>query len=230
MKRALIIEDDQGIAELERDYLEANGFSVQICGDGVQGVNTALTEPVDIIILDIMLPGEDGFQVCRHIRQEKDIPILMVSARQEDIDKIRGLGLGADDYIVKPFSPNELVARVKAHLARYEQLTAREDQPHAVLRFGDLVIDEGAHRVFVRDTEVVLPNKEFELLLFLAKNPGIVFRKETLFDRVWGEAAIGETATVSVHINRIREKIEEDTSRPQYIETVWGAGYRFHSK
>lgn len=229
MKRALIIEDDQGIAELERDYLEANGFSVQICGDGIQGVKAALTEPVDIVILDIMLPGEDGFQVCRHIRQEKDIPILMVSARQEDIDKIRGLGLGADDYIVKPFSPNELVARVKAHLARYEQLTAREDRTHAVLRFGDLVIDEGAHRVFVRDREVVLPNKEFELLLFLAKNPGIVFRKETLFDRVWGEAAIGETATVSVHINRIREKIEDDTSRPKYIETVWGAGYRFHS-
>lgn len=229
MKRVLIIEDDQGIAELERDYLEANGFTATLCGDGLAGEKLALTEPFDIIVLDIMLPGEDGFQVCRHIRQEKNIPILLVSARQEDIDKIRGLGLGADDYIVKPFSPNELVARVKAHLTRYEQLTARVETKHAVLRFGELVIDEGAHRVFVHDNEVVLPNKEFELLLFLAKNPGIVFSKETLFDRVWGEAAIGETATVSVHINRIREKIEDDTSRPQYIETVWGAGYRFHS-
>lgn len=229
MKRVLIIEDDQGIAELERDYLEANGFTATLCGNGLEGEKLALAEPVDIIVLDIMLPGEDGFQVCRNIRQHKNIPILLVSARQEDIDKIRGLGLGADDYIVKPFSPNELVARVKAHLSRYEQLTAKETATQ-ILRFGDLAIDEASHRVFVHDQEVLLPNKEFELLLFLAKNPGIVFSKDTLFDRVWGADAFGETATVAVHVNRIREKIEDDTSRPRYIETVWGAGYRFHSK
>ncbi len=229
MKRVLIIEDDQDIAELERDYLEANGFTATLCGNGLEGEKLALAEPVDIIVLDIMLPGEDGFQVCRNIRQHKNIPILLVSARQEDIDKIRGLGLGADDYIVKPFSPNELVARVKAHLSRYEQLTAKETATQ-ILRFGDLAIDEASHRVFVHDQEVLLPNKEFELLLFLAKNPGIVFSKDTLFDRVWGADAFGETATVAVHVNRIREKIEDDTSRPRYIETVWGAGYRFHSK
>lgn len=222
MKRVLIIEDDQDIAELERDYLEANGFTATLCGNGLEGEKLALAEPVDIIVLDIMLPGEDGFQVCRNIRQHKNIPILLVSARQEDIDKIRGLGLGADDYIVKPFSPNELVARVKAHLSRYEQLTAKETATQ-ILRFGDLAIDEASHRVFVHDQEVLLPNKEFELLLFLAKNPGIVFSKDTLFDRVWGADAFGETATVAVHVNRIREKIEDDTSRPRYIETVWGA-------
>ena len=228
MKRILIIEDDQGIAELERDYLEANGFSTDIAADGKTGEAKALGEAFDLILLDIMLPGRDGFQICRTIRETKDIPILIVSARQEDIDKIRGLGLGADDYIVKPFSPNELVARVKGHLARYEQLTSREVYRH-VLRYGDLEIDESGHRVFVKGKEVSLPNKEFELLLFFAKNPDIVFSKETLFDRVWGSEALGETATVSVHVNRIREKIEEDTANPRYIETVWGAGYRFRS-
>ena len=226
MKRILIIEDDQGIAELERDYLEANGFSADIAVDGKTGEKKALEDAYDLILLDIMLPGRDGFQICRTIRETKDIPILMVSARQEDIDKIRGLGLGADDYIVKPFSPNELVARVKGHLARYEQLTSREVY-RDVLHYGDLEIDESGHRVFVKGKEVTLPNKEFELLLFFAKNPGIVFSKETLFDRVWGSEALGETATVSVHVNRIREKIEEDTANPRYIETVWGAGYRF---
>lgn len=226
MKRILIIEDDQGIAELERDYLEANGFSADIAVDGKTGEKKALEDAYDLILLDIMLPGRDGFQICRTIRETKDIPILMVSARQEDIDKIRGLGLGADDYIVKPFSPNELVARVKGHLARYEQLTSREVY-RDVLHYGDLEIDESGHRVFVKEKAVTLPNKEFELLLFFAKNPGIVFNKETLFDRVWGSEALGETATVSVHVNRIREKIEEDTANPRYIETVWGAGYRF---
>ena len=226
MKRILIIEDDQGIAELERDYLEANGFSADIAVDGKTGEKKALEDAYDLILLDIMLPGRDGFQICRTIRETKDIPILMVSARQEDIDKIRGLGLGADDYIVKPFSPNELVARVKGNLERYEQLTYREVH-REVLHYGDLEIDESVHRVFVKGKEVTLPNKEFELLLFFAKNPGIVFSKETLFDRVWGSEALGETATVSVHVNRIREKIEEDTANPRYIETVWGAGYRF---
>lgn len=226
MKRILIIEDNLEIAELERDFLEASAIESVIETDGTKGLERALQENFDLILLDIMLPGRDGFQICRTIRETKDIPILMVSARQEDIDKIRGLGLGADDYIVKPFSPNELVARVKGHLARYEQLTSREVH-RDVLHYGDLEIDESGHRVFVKGKEVTLPNKEFELLLFFAKNPGIVFSKETLFDRVWGSEALGETATVSVHVNRIREKIEEDTANPRYIETVWGAGYRF---
>lgn len=222
MKRILIIEDNIEIAKLERDFLEASAIET----DGTKGLERALQEDFDLILLDIMLPGIDGFHICRRIREEKEVPILMVSAKREDMDKIRGLGLGADDYIVKPFSPNELVARVKGHLARYEQLTSRETHRN-VLRYGDLEIDESGHRVFVKGKEVALPNKEFELLLFFAKNPGIVFSKETLFDRVWGGEALGETATVSVHVNRVREKIEENTAKPRYIETVWGAGYRF---
>lgn len=226
MQKILIIEDDMDIAELERDYLEANGFSVEIVGDGALGEKRALEADVDLILLDIMLPGMDGFQVCRKMREARNIPILLVSARQEDVDKIRGLGLGADDYIVKPFSPSELVARVKAHLQRYQQLTGKKDGPH-VLQRGALTIDRDGHRVFLDGREVPMPNKEFALLLFLAENPGVVFSKETLFERIWGETSLGDTATVSVHINRIREKIEPSTTRPIYIETVWGVGYRF---
>jgi len=226
MQKILIIEDDMDIAELERDYLEANGFSVEIVGDGALGEKRALEADVDLILLDIMLPGMDGFQVCRKVREARNIPILLVSARQEDVDKIRGLGLGADDYIVKPFSPSELVARVKAHLQRYLQLTGKKDGPHVFQR-GALTIDRDGHRVFLDGREVPMPNKEFALLLFLAENPGVVFSKETLFERIWGETSLGDTATVSVHINRIREKIEPSTTRPTYIETVWGVGYRF---
>ncbi len=226
MQKILIIEDDMDIAELERDYLEANGFSVEIVGDGSLGEKRALEADVDLILLDIMLPGMDGFQVCRKVREARNIPILLVSARQEDVDKIRGLGLGADDYIVKPFSPSELVARVKAHLQRYLQLTGKKDAPHVFQR-GALTIDRDGHRVFLDGREVPMPNKEFALLLFLAENPGVVFSKETLFERIWGETSLGDTATVSVHINRIREKIEPSTTRPTYIETVWGVGYRF---
>lgn len=226
MKKILIVEDDREIAELERDYLEANGFSVEIVGDGSLGEKRALEADVDLILLDIMLPGMDGFQVCRKVREARNIPILLVSARQEDVDKIRGLGLGADDYIVKPFSPSELVARVKAHLQRYLQLTGKKDAPHVFQR-GALTIDRDGHRIFLDGREVPMPNKEFALLLFLAENPGVVFSKETLFERIWGETSLGDTATVSVHINRIREKIEPSTTRPTYIETVWGVGYRF---
>ena len=226
MQKILIIEDDMDIAELERDYLEANGFSVEIVGDGSLGEKRALEADVDLILLDIMLPGMDGFQVCRKVREARNIPILLVSARQEDVDKIRGLGLGADDYIVKPFSPSELVARVIAHLQRYLQLTGKKDAPHVFQR-GALTIDRDGHRVFLDGREVPMPNKEFALLLFLAENPGVVFSKETLFERIWGETSLGDTATVSVHINRIREKIEPSTTRPTYIETVWGVGYRF---
>ena len=226
MQKILIVEDDQDIAELERDYLEANGYEVEIAGDGKEGVRKALEADVDLVLLDIMLPGLDGFQVCRQIREKRNIPILLVSARQEDVDKIRGLGLGADDYIVKPFSPGELVARVKAHLQRYQQLTGQHTG-NPLLQWGDLSIDREGHRVYLKGEEVPMPNKEFSLLLFLAENPGVVFSKETLFERIWGEDSLGDTATVSVHVNRIREKIESSSTKPEYIEPVWGVGYRF---
>lgn len=229
MKRILIIEDNTEITELERDYLEANGFAADIAADGNTGLDKALHTDCDLVLLDIMLPGKDGFQVCREIRAAKDVPILMVSAKREDIDKIRGLGLGADDYISKPFSPSELVARVKAHLSRYDRLTHKNiaAAESDTLRYGDLAIALSKHRVFVGEKEIPLTNKEFSLLVFLARHPGIVFSREQLFDRVWGLDAVGDTATVMVHINRIREKIEPDPATPMYIETVWGVGYRF---
>ena len=223
MKRILIIEDNIEIAKLERDFLEASAIET----DGTKGLERALQEDFDLILLDIMLPGIDGFHICRRIREEKEVPILMVSAKREDMDKIRGLGLGADDYIIKPFSPTELVARVKAHITRYERLTGKAQQKAAdgeVLRSGDLEIYVDKHRFYVKGQEISLTNREFELLVFLAKHPGLVF---SLFERVWGLDAEGDTATVMVHINRIREKIEPDPAKPIYIETVWGAGYRF---
>lgn len=230
MKRILVIEDDKSIAELERDYLEISSFAVEIKSDGESGLAAALTEDFDLVLLDLMLPKIDGFEVCRQIRAQKDVPILMVTARKEDIDKIRGLGIGADDYIVKPFSPAELVARVNSHLTRYDRLTKKEENGESrstELSIRNLRILPEAWRVYVGDKEVKLTNKEFELLLFLATHPNIVFTKDKLFDRIWGMDSLGDAATVTVHINRIREKIEEDSGNPQYIETVWGAGYRF---
>ena len=224
MKKVLIVEDDAAIAELERDYLEANDFAVDLAADGMTGLTSALNNSYDLILLDIMLPKMDGFQVCREIRKHKEIPILMVSAKREDVDKIRGLGLGADDYVIKPFSPSELVARVKAHINRYERLsgkTAKEE-----LLVGLLRIELPTHRVFLSDKEITLTNKEFEVLVFLAENVGIVFSKESIFERVWGLEAAGDTATVMVHVNRLREKIEPNPAKPVYIETVWGVGYR----
>lgn len=230
MKRILIIEDNIEIAELERDFLEASDMESVIETDGSKGLALALREDFDLILLDIMLPGTDGFHICRRIREEKEVPILMVSAKREDMDKIRGLGLGADDYILKPFSPTELVARVKAHINRYERLThvnPKEDKNGEVLRTGDLEIYIDKRRVYMKGKEINLTHKEFELLVFLARHPGIVFSRDRLFERVWGLDAEGDTATVMVHINRIREKIEPDPAKPMYIETVWGAGYRF---
>ena len=231
MKKILIVEDDQGIAELERDYLEAGGFISELAADGSLGLQKALTEDYALILLDIMLPGVDGFKICREIRQKKDTPILMVSARREDVDKIRGLGLGADDYVIKPFSPGELVARVKAHISRYERLKGKPvEESQKVLHAGELEIQLEAHRVFMAGRELTLTNREFELLAFMAAHPGRVFSKESLFEQVWGWDALGDTATVMVHVNRIREKIEPDLNHPIYIETVWGAGYRFRDK
>jgi len=230
MRKILIIEDDNLIAELERDYLEINGFETEIAMTGDKGLELALNGKFDLILLDLMIPIKDGFQLCREIRNSKEIPILMVTAKKESIDKIRGLGLGADDYIVKPFDPSELVARVNAHLSRYDRLTSVEKKDQielGTITFGRLKILTKAWRVYVDDKEVKFANKEFELLLFLATNPNIVFSKTTLLDRIWGLDSFVDVATVTVHINRIREKIEEDSSNPKFIETVWGAGYRF---
>ncbi|WP_027416617.1 response regulator transcription factor [Aneurinibacillus terranovensis] len=223
----LIIEDERSIAELERDYFEINGFMVEIEQNGTKGMKRALAEEYDLIILDLMLPGIDGFEICKQIRNKKDIPVLMVSAKKEEFDKIKGLGFGADDYITKPFSPSELVARVKAHLSRYERLMGKREQQNEEIKIRGISIDKSARRVYVNNKEVILTTKEFELLTLLASNPNRVFSKEELFERIWGIDSIGDISTVSVHIRKTREKIELDPSNPQYIETIWGAGYRF---
>ena len=227
MSRILIVEDEISIAELEKDYLELSDYEVDIASDGETGESMALKRDYVLCILDVMLPGKDGFEICKAIRKEKNIPIIMVSAKRDDIDKIRGLGLGADDYITKPFSPSELVARVKAHLARYDRLVASTVPQNDVLEIRGLKIDKTARRVFVNNEEKVFTTKEFDLLLFLASNPNKVFSKDELFRNIWDMESIGDIATVTVHIKKIREKIEYDTSKPQYIETIWGVGYRF---
>ncbi|MGG1676793.1 response regulator transcription factor [Neobacillus sp. NRS-1170] len=226
MSEILIIEDERSIAELERDYLEIEGFKVEIATDGKMGLEAALNQNYRLILLDLMLPNINGLEICKQIRKEKDIPILMVTAKDEDIDKVRGLGLGADDYIVKPFSPSELVARVKAHLARYERLI-RKSVPLDEIQIRGLQINKSSRQVFINEKEVILTAKEFDLLTFLALHPNQVFTKEHLFERIWGLESMGDTATVTVHVRKIREKIENNPSNLQYIETVWGAGYRF---
>ena len=226
MAKILIVEDDAAIAAIERDYLSVSGFEVEIAEDGNSGLRKGSTGAYDLILLDLMLPEMDGFEVCRRLREKTDIPILMVTARREDIDKIRGLGLGADDYIEKPFSPGVLVARVKANLNQYKRLTGREKEPSEI-SLGGVRINTGTHRVFVDGKEIELKNKEYKLLLFLMLNVDLVFDRETLYEKVWGLDALGDNATVAVHINSLREKIEKDPAKPRYIETVWGAGYRF---
>ncbi|MFC9597021.1 response regulator transcription factor [Peribacillus butanolivorans] len=227
MKKILLIEDDVSIAELQRDYLEINDFSVNIQHTGDAGLQQALQENNDLIILDIMLPGVNGFEICKQIRAVKDIPILLVSAKNEDIDKIRGLGLGADDYITKPFSPNELVARVKAHLARYERLAGSQAKTNTVFVHG-ISIDKSARKVHVNGEEIPFTTKEFDLLLFLAMHPNQVLSKEQLYERIWGMESVADVSTVTVHIRKLREKIERDPAHPKFLETVWGAGYRFN--
>ena len=226
-KRILIIEDEVSIAELEKDYLELSGFEVEIQNDGEEGLEKALQEEYDLFILDLMLPGIDGFEICRKIREKKNTPIIMVSAKKEDIDKIRGLGLGADDYITKPFSPSEMVARVKAHLARYDRLIGSGMPVNETVEIRGLKIDKTARRVWVNGEEKNFTTQEFDLLAFLAQNPNHVFTKEELFSKIWDMESIGDIATVTVHIKKIREKIEFNTTKPQYIETIWGVGYRF---
>ncbi len=228
MSRILIVEDEEAIAELEKDYLELSDYVVDVCTDGTEGLRKAMDEDYDLYILDVMLPGMDGFEICRQIRTEKDAPILMVSARKEDIDKVKGLGLGADDYITKPFSPSELVARVKAHLSRYERLVnvANATADDEIIRIRGLKIDKTSHQVWVDGEEKNLTTREYELLSFMAENPNQVFSKEQLFQKIWDMDSVGDIATVTVHIKKIREKIEMNKDKPQYIETVWGVGYR----
>ncbi len=227
MSRVLIVEDEEAIADIEKDYLELSGFEVVIRSDGTSGLEAALKEDVDIIILDIMLPGVDGYEICKKVREKKNVPIIMVSAKKEDIDKIRGLGTGADDYMTKPFSPSELVARVKAHLARYERLITSTKPDNMVVELRGIRIDKTARRVFINGEEKAFTTKEFDLLTFLAEHPNHVYTKDELFKEIWGMDSVGDIATVTVHIKKIREKIEYDTSKPQYIETIWGVGYRF---
>ena len=227
MSRILIVEDEVAIADLENDYLELSGFEVEIENDGKSGLERALNEDFDLFILDLMLPEVDGFEICRQIREKKNTPILMVSAKKDDIDKIRGLGLGADDYVTKPFSPSELVARVKAHLARYERLIGSNVPENDIVEIRGIRIDKTARRVWVNGEEKQFTTKEFDLLTFLAEHPNHVFTKEELFREIWDMESIGDIATVTVHIKKIREKIELNTAKPQYIETIWGVGYRF---
>lgn len=227
MSKILIVEDEEAIADLERDYLEINNYEVEIANEGETGLQRALNEEFDLLILDLMLPGVDGYEICKKVREVKNIPIIMVSAKKDDIDKIRGLGLGADDYMTKPFSPSELVARVKAHLTRYERLINSNQKTNDMVEIRGLKIDKTARRVYINGEEKIFTTKEFDLLTFLAENPNHVFTKEELFREIWDMESIGDIATVTVHIKKIREKIEIDTSKPQYIETIWGVGYRF---
>ena len=227
MSKILIIEDEVAIADLEKDYLELSGFEVAMEHAGDSGLARALAEDFDLIVLDLMLPGMDGFEVCRQIREKKDIPVIMVSAKKDDIDKIHGLGLGADDYMTKPFSPSELVARVKAHMSRYNRLVNTNQKINDVIEIRGIRIDKTARRVYIDGEEKNFTTKEFDLLTFLAENPNHVFTKEELFREIWDMDSVGDIATVTVHIKKIREKIEGGSSKPQYIETIWGVGYRF---
>ena len=233
MKKILIIEDELQIAELEKDYLELSDFDVTIVTDGIEGEKEAMSGKYDLLILDLMLPERDGFEICRKFREHFQQPVIMISAKKDEIDKIRGFRLKVDDYITKPFSPSEFVARVKAHLDRYDTLvnqTVEKSIENDIIETGELRIDRTSRRVFIRNEEKNFTTKEFDLLYFLAKNPDHVFSKEELFQKIWGFTSVGDIATVTVHIKKIREKVEEDTSNPEYIETIWGVGYRFKAQ
>lgn len=227
MSKILIVEDEESIADLEKDYLELSGFEVEVANDGETGLRRGLAVEFDLIILDLMLPGVDGFEICRQIRGQKNTLIIMVSAKKDDIDKIRGLGLGADDYMTKPFSPSELVARVKAHMERYNRLVGSSVVKNDIIEIRGIKIDKTARRIWVNGEEKTFTTKEFDLLTFLAENPNRVFTKAELFRQIWDMESVGDIATVTVHIKKIREKIEFNTAKPQYIETIWGVGYRF---
>ena len=225
MPKILIIEDDPDISAIERDYLVLSGYEVDIRSDGAAGLAAALSEDYDLLLLDLMLPGTDGFTICRAVREKKDIPILMVMALGKDVDKIRGLGFGADDYIEKPFSPSVLVARVKAHLAQYQRLKPRPAEKPRLLTVGPLTADPEQRLIRKNGRELALKNKEYELPLFLMRHPGQVFSREDLYELIWGLESMGDNVTVAVHVNRLREKIEDDPAHPELLRTVWGVGY-----
>lgn len=225
MKRILIIEDDKSISELQKDYLEMSGYEVVCAFDGNSGFECIKNEDFDLIILDLMLPKRDGFDILREISNTKQIPVLIVSAKSDEIFKIKGLNLGADDYITKPFGMGELVARVNSHIKTYERF--KHSPKKKMLTVGALSINKQDRRVYIDDDEVFLTHKEFDLLLFLVENPNRVFSKEELFERVWGYDSLSDASTITVHIARIREKIEANPEGRTFIETVWGAGYRF---
>lgn len=227
MAKILIIEDDLDIANLEKDYLEINNYEVSIVSDGLQGLQEAQTNRYDLIIIDVMLPTLNGFEICKIIRENLNIPLIILSARSDDIDKVRGLGLGADDYMTKPFSPSELVARVRNQLARYKRLLGHPKNDK-IIEINGIRINQEARRVWVNNKEVNFTTTEFDLLLFFALHPNIVHSKSILFDRIWGVDDYGDIATVAVHVQKIRKKIEKDSSNPKIIETIWGAGYRFN--
>lgn len=228
MKRVLIIEDDLDIAELERDYLQLNGYQAEIVQDGAAGLRKALSGRYDIVVVDLMLPQKHGFEIVREIRERQEIPVIIVSAKNEDIDKIRGLEIGADDYLTKPFSPAEFVARIKSHLKRYERLKGDALVYETILHKG-LEINTASRQVFVKGKEVQLTTKEYEILVFLASHPNIVFTRDRMLSAIWGNEYFGDTATIAVHIQKIRKKIESNPAEPVYIETIWGTGYRFNS-
>lgn len=226
--RVLLIEDDVSIAELQKDYLDIHQIEAEIARDGLEGVHRALNEPFDLIVIDIMLPSLDGFEICRRIRAKKNIPIMIVSAKREDIDKIRGLGLGADDYMTKPFSPSELVARVQAHIKRYHTLTGI-GQAADTLETNGIVVDKGARKVFILGEEIFFPTKELDLLIFFMEHPNRVWTKEQLFRQVWDMDDLdGDVFTVVVHVGRIRDKLKKGKLSELPIETIWGSGYRFN--
>ena len=229
MKRILIIEDDMDIAELERDYLQLNGYQAEIVQDGAQGLKLAVTGAYDVVVVDLMLPHKNGYEIIKEIRKTHEIPVVVVSAKSEDIDKIRGLDYGADDYLTKPFSPAELTARIKAHIKRYERLKGHSAASE-IIQYKGLEINTASHQVFVNGKEVQLTAKEYELLVYLAANPNIVFSKDRIFEALWGDEYCGDMATVAVHIQKIRKKIEKDPANPEYIETLWGSGYRFNPR
>lgn len=225
-KRILIVEDDDDIASIEKDYLEVSGYEVHVEEDGARGLSEALTGIYDLFLLDVMLPNMDGFEICRKLRDKTDKPIMLVTAKREDIDKIRGLGYGADDYIAKPFSPGVLVAKVKAQLAQYDRLKGTKRETKRIT-LGDIMLEPDTRRVWVDGKEKELPNKEFQLLEFLMEHPDVVFSRESLYTRIWGFDSLGNTSTVPVHINRLRETVEKDPANPRHIITIWGVGYKF---
>lgn len=227
MKRILIVEDDLDIAQVEKDYLELSGFEVVVENTGTEGLKRATTEEYDLVILDLMLPGVDGFEICKSIREKKNIPVIMISARDEDIMKMRGFEVGLDDYLTKPFSPNELVARVKGRLSRYESLVGDTSSGQKIMEDRGIIIDQTARRIFVNDSEVVMTNKEFDLLVLFMSNPNKVFSKDDLFENIWDLTSEGDISTVTVHIRRLREKVEFDPSKPERVITVWGIGYKY---